>query len=742
MRTTRAVVGTAAVAAAVGLVVSSVGGAAGGPPSSPDDPVALPEDLELVGALTAFDSCDDYLAHVREHALEQVGPYGLHGGGIALGEAAMDGMADDGDRAMADPQAEMATAGDDAAGSVVADNAAPDHSGTNVQEEGVDEPDHVKTDGRWLYTVRDGTLHVVDLQGEDPEVVTTVRLGDSWGEQLLLHEDRLLVTSPATDQHLRSMPGDAAADIWPGPGGYGHGTTLRVFDVADPSDPTERESLTLDGSVLSSRLIDGTVRLVVRAEPTGLAFTYPEGGGLRAERAALEANREVVRTSTADQWIPYFVHETAGGRAEEGTLVPCERIARPDAFSGLSTVTVLSIDLGGVLRPEDGATAVLGGGETVYASRDRLYVSTTRWQEPDWGGAVPLEGSTVTPTDDITIIDETGTTDEATDTEDGDEVDAVEPVEPARPAPTRDQTTTELHAFDLSDPRRAPHVASGAVPGRLLNQWAMSEHEGVLRVATTTGDPWSGVEPSQSRVTTLTEDNGVLAELGRVDGLGVTETIHAVRFIGEVGYVVTFREIDPLYTIDLSDPSDPRELGELKIPGFSNYLHPIGDGLLLGIGQDADEETGMTEGGQVSLFDVSDLTDPRRIDTLDLGEGWSPVQDDHRAFLHWAPTGLSVVPFESWSHDPEDLVERNGAVAFTADRGGIDERRRISHAPLLLEELDEVGEADESRLWDLAHRGVVDRSVVVGDQLLTLSYAGLAVHDLDTLEDIGWAPWR
>ena len=314
-------------------------------------------------------------------------------------------------------------------------------------------------------------------------------------------------------------------------------------------------------------------------------------------------------------------------------------------------------------------------------------------------------------------------------------------IEPGTPVED-DGTRTELHAFDLTDPRRAPHVASGAVPGRLLSQWALSEHEGVLRVATTTGDPWNEIRPSQSHVTTLEERDGRLAELGRVDGLGVTETIHAVRFIGEVGYVVTFREVDPLYTIDLSDPSDPREIGELKIPGFSNYLHPIGDGLLLGVGQDADEDTGMLEGGQVSLFDVSDLADPRRLDTLELGEGWSPVQDDHRAFLHWPATGLSVVPFQSWGHTAEDAAERNGAVAFTADREeGLQLERRLTHTPLALGE-DGVGGASEQRLWDVSYQATVDRSLVVGDRLLTLSEAGVASHDLETLADTGWTPWR
>src|SRR5690606_23792016 len=156
------------------------------------------------------------------------------------------------------------------------------------------------------------------------------------------------------------------------------------------------------------------------------------------------------------------------------------------------------------------------------------------------------------------------------------------------------------------------------------------------------GDPWSAAS-SESSVTTLRLEDDALVEVGRVDGLGPTETIHAVRFIGDVGYVVTFRQTDPLYTVDLRDPSAPAVVGELKIPCFSAYLLPVGEGRLIGVGQHADDE-GVTEGAQVSLFDVSDPADPRRTDTVTVPRSESPVQWDHRAFLHWPATGLTVVP--------------------------------------------------------------------------------------------------
>jgi hypothetical protein len=282
-------------------------------------------------------------------------------------------------------------------------------------------------------------------------------------------------------------------------------------------------------------------------------------------------------------------------------------------------------------------------------------------------------------------------------------------------------------------------------------------------------------------VTTLALEDDALVTLGQVTGLGLTERIYSVRFIGDIGYVVTFRETDPLYTIDLSDPGDPNVVGELKILGYSAYLHPVGDDLLLGIGQDADLQ-GRTKGTQLSLFDVSDLSDPRRIDQVTLADGSSEVEYDHRAFLYWPRTGLTVVPYSRWRWDEEtgqDDVQM-GAVAFTATRDdGLERLGLLSHRVWLerlwqeqygedwLEDLvEEPGEdwledpddwtddgevaddepagmgIDAGRWWDWNYRSQLRRSVVIGDRLLTISDMGVASHDLETLEDLGWAAFE
>ena len=248
--------------------------------------------------------------------------------------------------------------------------------------------------------------------------------------------------------------------------------------------------------------------------------------------------------------------------------------------------------------------------------------------------------------------------------------------------------------------------------GTLLNQFAMSEHSDVLRVATTTGFDTD----SESRVTTLGRRDGRLVQRGMVAGLGLGERIYAVRFIGDVGYVVTFRQTDPLYTLDLSDPDRPRLAGELKIPGYSAYLHPIGEELLLGVGQEATDD-GQLQGLQLSLFDVSDIAQPRRLQKRRLGERWSQsaVEWDHHAFLWWPATKLAVLSIDGRGF--------RRAAGFRVGRAsGIEQVGRISH--------DSLGGGTTPP---------VSRAVVVGPRLFTISDLGVKASGLESFAGAGWA---
>jgi hypothetical protein len=245
-------------------------------------------------------------------------------------------------------------------------------------------------------------------------------------------------------------------------------------------------------------------------------------------------------------------------------------------------------------------------------------------------------------------------------------------------------------------------------------------------VASTSAPLWwspGSDRPSESFVSVLKQDGAVLRQIGRVGGLGKGERIYAVRFIGDVGYVVTFRQVDPLYTVGLSDPDNPKVLGSLDLLGYSAYLHPVGDGLLLGVGQAANEQ-GRTQGTQVSLFDVSDPSKPTRLSNKFVGSGASSSVDfDPHAFLWWDPLHLAVLPIVvyDYSSDGRPGDSFSGAIGFNATRAG--------------------GVTEAGRLSQPAQNGYtpsITRSLVIGDRLFTISTFGALASDLATFADEGF----
>lgn len=664
-------------------------------------------------ALAPFGSCDDVMAYVHTQALEQVGPYGLHGEeywGWGEGDTGAAG-GDGGGGTNGDP------AGGDGGGS--GGGGAPDHSDTNVQEAGVDEPDLVKTDGTRILALADGQLHYVDLASGEPTLRGTVALNPAqlageeltwthYGSEMLVDGDRVVIASHRDAYDLDAKVRDALGydeDEW-----YGPLTELLEVDVSDPDAPALVGSLLVQGSYASGRKIDDTARFVVRSYPRGLVFKYPydfldesdydettwdfeEKAFARAEQLAQAHNEGVVRATDLEDWIPRYAYldlANPGAALQTGALLDCERTYKANAFAGFGLLSVLTVDLSRGLALQD-AVGVFTEGETVYASAESLYVAT--W--PQYENLPEEPGIARTSAEDFE-------------------------------AP---EIVSYVHKFDISQPEGATYRASGQVPGHLLDQWAMSEHEGDLRVATTDWGWWS--EHTQSYVSVLRERAGTLELIGQVDGIGIDETIFGVRLMGERGYVVTFEPTDPLFTVDLSDPTDPRVVGELQMPGYSAYLHPVDDDLLIGIGRDG-EEDGTLNGAGINLFDVSDPANPVRMHHAAFGDGWasSSVEWDHRAFLYWPAERLVVIPVVSYGEwDPATETQDHfaGAVAYRIDPdAGISLAGIIEHEPSMTDE------------WGWEYGSEIMRSLVIGDELFTMSASGIKGSDLQSLQEAHW----
>jgi hypothetical protein len=663
-------------AAALAIVAAACNGTTGSADTTlgtyPDDAPA--QAVPAAYGLQAFDACDDFLDYVKQYAVDLVGPWGFETGwyGPMVGRLAGDGV-----MVMEDMAATDGAAGGISPPTTAAATTVPapgvDYSATNVQELGVDEPDIVKTDGNRIVVMSGSMLSVVDVSGGEPLLAGQLELDSAWASNLFLAGDRILVL--AADDPW-AYAGGVTPDAWyPTPV-----ARLIEVDISDVANPRVVRTLHLDGATVSARMVGNTVRVVVSSLPTGLAFQYPETSGLKAERDAAAHNRQVVLDSTIENWVPYYVLEDATGRVvREGSLLDCSRASHPREFSGLSMLSVITIDLGNSMTIDD-AVGVLAEGSIVYSSEDAMYVASSAWR--NW-----------------------------------------EVLDAAAANAAADQYTTDIHKFDISDPSHTTYEATGQVTGFMLSQWSMSEYDGYLRVAsTTTPSWWGGDRRSESFVTVLEQRDGELVQVGKVGGLGAGEQIFSVRFIDDIGYVVTFRQTDPLYTIDLSDPTAPTVAGELKLLGYSAYLHPLGDGLLLGVGQDATEE-GRTQGTQVSVFDVSDISDPRRLDNYTLDNGYSSAEYDHHAFLYWPDTGLTVIPVQVWKWDEDTETESgfSGAIALDAGREGITEIGRITHGD----------SGDEAEYW---MNPPIQRSLVIGDSLYTVSDQGVLQSDLTTAE--------
>jgi hypothetical protein len=544
--------------------------------------------------LPAFGDCEQLRQWYVGTALPHVGPWGFGAGPVV-------GLAERTDVGAVAPQgADKSLDSQDAVGS--------SGTGTNVQEADVDESDIAKTDGRVVVRMVGDEIVVTDVSAGGPrELSRTVLPGPRLNQpELLLRDDRVFVVGDELRMYWRGAAVDGSGREFLPNGSADTRTHVISVDIGDPADPGVQTHQVVDGGAVSTRQhVDGTVRVVVTTGFPPMDFVEPNRD--RSARDALRTNRQIVRSASVDDWLPGM---RSGGGARQ-RLLDCSEVRHPRQASGFGTISVLTFPFDDLARYD--AAAVTAAGDLAYSSADRLYVATTA------GSVGP-----VIPMDD-----------------------------PAAGVRAPVVPTTHVHAFAL-DGDRTTYAASGSFRGTVKDRWSLSEYDGHLRVAAALHGARG---PAHNGVLVLEEQGDRLVQTGRLAGLGKGEDIQSVRWFGDLAIVVTFRQIDPLYTVDLSDPSRPQLVGALKIPGFSSYLHPVGGDLLVGVGHDVSAATGADLGVQAATFDLQDLRDVERTDTF----GFGPQTDvgvgmDPRTFTYLPEQRILVTPVQDWSRGSSRIV--------------------------------------------------------------------------------------
>jgi hypothetical protein len=683
----------------VGLVAVAAGcdGAGPGPGPIPDE--LRNEPVQTEARLESFAGCEELEQHIEDNATRQmrVSLEWLKNrrGGWLYGDDRADG---------APPSPSTGSPQEDSGGGV--SGAPQNHTETNNQTEGVHEADFVQNDGTRIFVLSGPRLYVHrSWPAEQLTLASTVEV-EGWPREMLLDKtrNRLVIAS----QVYEKRPGrtswgggtGVAVDCAGFYCGYSYGDTLKVtvLDVADVAAPRVVEQVYLPGHYFNARRVEGTVRLVMSDQfrwPEGIRYyadfpreVYEDKNRLNAAvEALMQENEQRIRAQRLEQWLPPGRRINALGQVSKLEYA-CTDFMRNNAPTGLGFVTVLSLGLdpGALDAPPHRTSLVASPGE-VYASKESLYVATNHW----WWRP------------------------------EADQIDSV-----------------YLHKFDIRQAGRAAYVSSGTVEGHVLNQFAMDEHEGVLRLALTVtkrvrdeqNPNWIRTD-TVNRVVTVGEQDGRLKELGRSADLAQGERIFSSRFVGNKGYVVTFRQVDPLFSFDLSDPARPRKVGELKIPGFSTYIHPVGDSHLLTFGEHRDDTGNWgSRALKLSLFDVSDLAHPRETFTQVVGSASSSSEAlwEHKAFNYFAAKGLLAVPYTEWNYYASDYWS-----SFRTELRVFRLNTATGFTPVGAISMNDTFQAINQRNWTWYWQPSVRRSVMADDYVYAISDAGVRVSNVSAL---------
>ncbi len=525
-----------------------------------------------------------------------------------------------------------------------------DYSKTNIQVEGVDEADIVKSDGEYLYLASGSKVLILKAYpADDAQIVAEIILKGTISG-IFVNEDRLIVFESAyQDIVYNRMP----ITIYPSQ----TMVQIKVYDITDRSNPILVRTVSSDGWYFTSRMIGDYVYVIVdspayiREGEITLPIIIKEGGAERVEATDV-----------------YYMNVT-------------------DYSYGFTTVFAINIKDESVEPTHE--TFLLGASSAMYASVNNIYLAI-----PSYDYETSIERTNI----------------------------------------VRIQVQGSLITSE----------ATGQVPGRVLNQYSMDEFEGYFRIATTISSFTSlnGQATSGNNVYVL---NMNLTIVGTLENLTPGESIYSARFMGSKCYLVTFKKVDPLFVIGLDDPTAPRVLGRLKIPGFSDYLHPYSENLLIGIGKETVEseegDFAWYQGVKIALFDVSDVENPREIAKYIIGDRGtdSPVLRDPKAFLFDKDRNLLAIPIllaEINENQYPEGVPKNaygeyvwqGLYVFTITEDSITLRGQVTH-------VNNPEEFMKSGYYYYSEFSVT-RSLYVENMLYSISDAKVKISDLTSLETV------
>lgn len=561
--------------------------------------------------------------------------------------------------------------------------APPDHSTTNIQVAGVDEPDTVKTDGTYIYTISNNTIVIVRAYPpSEAGIVARIPFDQNDSVQsFFINGDRLIAFTSGYGYPI--LYGETMKmDIMPGRywGGGGQ-MSLTVYDISDRAAPAIIKTIKLSAGFTDARMIDSYIYLVASTS------TY-----------AIYQNYNGNETLT----IPTI---TVDGHTTNITPNDIYYVDVPDLADTMTHV--LSLDLTTLDYTEK--SFMLGTSQTLYVSQHNIFLATSHY-----------------PTRETFAPDTSGT--------------------------SQSTETTIIHKVAINQ-STIDYVAQGEVPGHILNQFAMDEHNDYFRIATTIGY-YNGENYTTTNNVFVLDSH--LTRVGSLTNLAHGESIYAVRFLGDRAYLVTFKQIDPLFVIDLSDPTNPSVIGELKIPGYSTYLHPYDADHIIGIGREVDPSIDADlvhtpgavyytaiQGLKIALFDVTDVTNPIEVQHVTIGDRGtdSPALYDHKAFLFDKDKGLLVIPVNLFEIPQKTLDTLNDSNATAIDwtwgentfqgayvyhltlDGGFQLKGRITHR-------DDTNPQDFMGYWGASNTDIT-RSLYIGNILYTISQNQIKVNSLE-----------